>query len=214
MADGTVIKCPACLKKFKGKANLEGKKIKCPMCTTVFVVPGEKAAAPAPAAAAAKPAPAPAAPPAAPLSFAAEEEEDNKNPYGVTELDVAPRCPNCANLMADEKAFICLFCGYNTLTREIGKTEKTIAHTAGERFIYLLPGILVALTALGFIAGLTYFCVVLPDAVAGSWLRFLDHESMRMWLAIIALGIIWGCGTYSYKRLIIYPTPPSKKKDK
>ena len=103
---------------------------------------------------------------------------------------------------------------YNTLTREIGKTEKNIAHTVGERFTYLLPGLLVALTGLGFIAGLTYFCVVLPDVVAGSWMRFLDHESMRMWLAIIALGIIWGCGTYSYKRLIIYPTPPAKKKDK
>ena len=116
--------------------------------------------------------------------------------------------------MEDEKAFICLHCGYNTLTREMGKTVKTISHTMGERFAHLMPGIAAALTAFGFIAGLTYYCVVLPDVVYGikPW-NLLDAESLRMWLTIIALGLIWGCGLFAYKRLIVNPTPEEKKKE-
>jgi hypothetical protein len=214
MADSPIITCPACQKKFKGKGDLEGKKIKCPLCAKVFVVPGAKKTE------AVQTTPAgdglvAMAPTQAPLGFADDEEDDNDpNPYGVTDLDIAPRCPNCAALMADEKAFICLFCGYNTLTREVGKTQKTIGHTAGERFVHLFPGLAMALTGFGFILGMTYFSVVLPDMVQGSWLRFLDHESLRMWFTIMALGVIWGCGTFAYKRLIVQPTPAEKIKDK
>jgi hypothetical protein len=211
MAASPVITCPECQKKFKGKGNLEGKKIKCPLCTKVFVVPAENKAD----AAQADPAElAPLAQSAAPMRFVDEDEDVDPNPYGITELDIAPRCPNCANLMADEKAFICLFCGYNTLTREVGKTEKTISHTAGERFAHLFPGLAVAVTAFGFIIAITYYCVVLPGIVYRGGLKFLDHESLRMWFTIITLSILWGCGTYSYKRLVVHPTPPTKKKDK
>ena len=42
MADSPIITCPECRKKFKGKPGLEGKKIKCPLCTKPFVVAGEK----------------------------------------------------------------------------------------------------------------------------------------------------------------------------
>ena len=124
MADSPVITCPECRKKFKGKGNLEGKKIKCPLCAKAFVVPVEKVESTQTKAMDAELRA--ETPSATPLAFADDDEDTDVNPYGVTELDVAPRCPNCANLMADEKAFICLFCGYNTLTREVGKTEKTI----------------------------------------------------------------------------------------
>jgi hypothetical protein len=203
-----IITCPECQKKFKGKGNLQGKKIKCPLCTKVFVVPGEKQQVVQPAASAGE-----IGPVSPPLTFAADDDGDAKA-YGVTEVDIAPRCPNCAQLMADEKAFICLYCGYNSLTREVGKTEKTISHTMGERLLHLLPGIAVALTAFGFIVGITYFSLVLPDVVYKTKLAFMDHESLRMWFTIITLGIIWGCGTYSYKRLVVEPTPPEKIKDK
>jgi hypothetical protein len=212
MSESPVITCPECRKKFKGKGNLQGKKIKCPLCAKIFVVPGENAEEEAPKAAADSGI-APMASPPAPLGFA-DEEENDPNPYGVTELDIAPRCPNCAQLMADDKAFICLYCGYNTLTREVGKTEKSVGHTTGERILHLLPGIAVALTAFLFIAGMTYFSVVLPGVVARGSLAFLDHESLRMWFTIIALAIVWGCGTYSYKRLVVQPTPPPKLKEK
>ena len=185
MADSPIITCPECQKKFKGKGDLEGKKIKCPLCAKVFVVPGAKkteaiqAASPSDGLAALAPTP-------PPLGFVDEEDDKDANPYGVTELDIAPRCPNCAQLMADEKAFICLFCGYNTMTREVGKTQKTISHTTGERFAHLFPGLAVALTGFAFIFAMTYFCVVLPDDVQDSWLRILDHESLRMWFTIMA----------------------------
>ena len=42
MAESPIITCPECRKKFKGKGNLEGKKIKCPQCAKAFVVPGAK----------------------------------------------------------------------------------------------------------------------------------------------------------------------------
>jgi hypothetical protein len=209
MADSPAITCPECRKKFKGKGNLQGKKIKCPVCAHIFVVPTEPREE-AVKIAAMEPAPAPAAP----LGFADDDEDEGPKSYGVTELDIAARCPNCAQLMADEKAFICLFCGYNTLTREIGATEKTLSHTPGERFAHLFPGIAVALTALGFIIGITYYSVVLPDRLYKTGFTWLDHESLRMWFTIITLGIVWGCGTYCYKRLIVHPTPPPKKKDK
>jgi len=208
MAESSVITCPECRKKFKGKGNLQGKKIKCPLCAKPFVVAEEKKPKPVP------PAPeAVAAPAAPPLGFADDPDEDNDpNPYGVTELDIAPRCPVCAQLMADEKAFICLFCGYNTLTREMGKTEKTLSHTTSERVFYLLPGIIVALAAFGFIIGLTYYSVVLPDKVYKGHLAWLDHESLRMWFTIITLGLVWGFGMFAYKRLIDHPMPEEKKK--
>jgi DNA-directed RNA polymerase subunit RPC12/RpoP len=207
-----LITCTVCKKKFKGQENLAGKKIKCPLCGKAFVVPAaEKKAEPAkPAAGAASPAPAAAG---AGQGAYPGEEEDDKNPYGVTTLDITPRCPNCAQEMADEKAFICLYCGYNSLTREIGKTEKLISHTSGERFKYLLPGIISAVGAYLFIVALTAFSVVLPDKVYKTKLTFLDHESLRMWFTIIALSFIWGMGMFAYKRLIVYPTPPLKKKD-
>src|SRR5262245_40920573 len=182
MAGSPIITCPECGKKFKGKGDLSGKRIRCPFCAEAFVVgagadietaspprpersaptatatarqspkpppPATRPSPPKPPAkpadskpspkASAKPAPAPTPPPPA---AAADDDEDGKNPYGITDLDLAPRCPNCASEMESEEAVVCLHCGYNTLTREWGKTEKVIATTGGEHFLYLLPGLL------------------------------------------------------------------------
>src|ERR1700687_5495580 len=100
MAESPVITCPECRKKFKGKGNLEGKKIKCPACAKIFVVAGEKTAEQVPPAAGGDDAALSAMAPLSaskPLGFA-DEEDNDPNPYGVTELDIAPRCPNCAQL--------------------------------------------------------------------------------------------------------------------
>ncbi len=213
MAENPVITCPECKKKFKGKGNLTGKKIKCPLCSKPFIVPAPSKSE-AVKADAVKTEPAAMAPEApAPAKKIFEDEEEDKNPYGVTTLDIAARCPNCAQLMADDKAFICLHCGYNSLTREVGRTEKLISHTVGERFMHLLPGIASGLTALAFIIGMTWYSVVLPDMVYKSWASFLDAESLRMWFTIIALSLVWGTGLFAYKRLIVEPTPELKKKE-
>src|SRR5262245_61410040 len=107
MAAASVIVCPECDKKFKGREGLQGKKIKCPACGADSVVGSliydtvepAQPKAPAKAAARTKPAapkPAAAAPPEKKGSLLDGLDEDG-NPYGVDTPDLAPRCPNCAN---------------------------------------------------------------------------------------------------------------------
>src|SRR6516225_3042956 len=136
MAARTIITCPECNKKFKGKEDLHGKKIRCPFCKEPFVVADaeeddEHATIPPRGSGkgAAKKADG-KAPAALPAGRESDDEFDQaSNPYGVTKLDLAPRCPNCANEMESEEAVVCLFCGYNTLTRTWGKTKKVFALT-------------------------------------------------------------------------------------
>jgi hypothetical protein len=116
--------------------------------------------------------------------------------------------------MESEDAIICLFCGYNTETRQIGQTTTVMATTAGEHFKWLLPGLAAGL-GLIFVGVLClFFSVMLPTLLSPkSWLTFLDHESMRMWMALICLGSMWGMGLFAYKSLIMEPKPREKKKD-
>src|SRR5262245_6902140 len=83
-----VITCPKCVKKFKGRDDLAGKKIKCPFCAHPFVVPkgtaqtaiqapakqGATQPGGAGAGGAAKPAPSPSAP----IPFADPFADQNK----------------------------------------------------------------------------------------------------------------------------------------
>jgi hypothetical protein len=211
MAVTTVVECPECHKKFKGKPELEGKTVRCPGCQKSFTVrftatdaPGGKSAqaqqqAPAPAGAAKKP--------------MWDEEDNDSNPYGVTTLDLTPRCPHCAGALLTEEDVICLHCGYNRLTRQLGATKKTVEHTGGERFFWLLPGLACVFGILVFINADIFYCLVLPGMVKDSWLEFTDHESMRMWTVIPSLFSVWGLGMFAFKRLILEPVPPEKVKD-
>src|SRR5262249_58790034 len=122
MAATITISCPDCKKQMKAPAHLEGKKVRCKECGATFAVK-----APAPARAAPEPKPAPAkdkvkpakggGKPAAPAKAAArrsvhdDPDDDNPNPYGVTDIDLAPRCPYCAHALDGEDAIICLNCG-------------------------------------------------------------------------------------------------------
>jgi DNA-directed RNA polymerase subunit RPC12/RpoP len=201
-----VIACPECKKKFKGREDLQGKKIRCPACSHQFVV--QLVAVDRPE----------AGPAATPLKSEGkprwEAEDDDDNPYGVTTLDIAPRCPHCANLMENEMAIICLHCGYNTQTRQLGATKKVIAKTGSEHFLWLLPGFLCLAGIILFMNLDIFFCLLIPDMVRGeSGWGLLDHESMRLWAVIISLFAIWGLGYFSFKRLIMNPVPPEKEKD-
>src|SRR5262245_48678791 len=124
MAASQIITCPECKKKFKPKADVSGKKIKCPFCSKAFVVP-------VPDAKADKGKPdkngKSADEKAAPVVKAAPDgivSEDDIDPYGVKHVDLVPRCPNCTHEMGEHE-IICLNCGYNTMTRQWGKTVKT-----------------------------------------------------------------------------------------
>jgi hypothetical protein len=153
----------------------------------------------------------PAAPPPKPAGD--EDDDDGKNPYGITNLDLAPRCPNCASEMESEEAVVCLHCGYNTLTREWGKTEKVVATTGGEHFLYLLPGLLAAIFILLQIIGMLHYCLVLPYWAKGTFMGFADHESMRVWTTVGGMFDIWPVGYFAFNRLVLKPKPPDKKKD-
>lgn len=208
-----VITCPACKKRFKGKPELAGKKIKCPMCAAPFVVPAEgEAEAPAKSESKpdSKPDSKPAAAPVASTPYAPTAVEA----YGVEAVDTQARCPNCAKPMSSESAVICLYCGYNTLTREHGKTKKLIAHTPLEHFLYLLPALSAAFVFLLIVLFILFFNLVLPDMVVGSpKAEWLAHESIRMWSAMGLLALLWGLGMYAFNTLALKPRPPDVEKE-
>ena len=214
MAESPIIVCPECDKKFRSKADVRGKKIKCPFCEELFLVPlGDKAASAAiqdkskgkAAASASESAP-------IPLAGDSPEEEENDNPYGVTTLDLAPRCPNCANEMESADAVVCLTCGYNTLTREWGKTEKRLGVTAGRHFVYLLPGLISMMCLFGCVTRMLLRDIYLPYWVADiPVLNWQDHESVRMWESLFDVAAIFALGRYSYRRFIVKPLPEEIK---
>jgi hypothetical protein len=206
MAATAIIACPECKRKFKGKKELQGKKIRCPFCKEPFVV--KRLAVDEVEAATVPPGGAKAG------TNDDDEFEQGSNPYGITELDLAPRCPNCANEMESEEAVVCLFCGYNTLTRAWGKTAKVIELTFRDYFMHLLPALVGVLLIILLIAGVIYYCLVLPGMKKWSWLDLVtDHESTRLWIAAIVLAIIWGFGYFAFNRIVLNTKPPDKVKD-
>src|SRR6266849_4088097 len=141
MAVSLVVTCPECEKKFKPKSDVSGKKIKCPFCAEPFVVPEAKSAKPAKSKADEKAKPDEAKETAIAAAQQANSDLDrDDNPYGVKTVELVPRCPNCTQEMGEHDT-ICLACGYNTMTRAWGKTEKTLGLTFGRHLVYLLPAI-------------------------------------------------------------------------
>jgi Zn finger protein HypA/HybF involved in hydrogenase expression len=199
-----VVSCPnsACKKKFKPKSDVRGKKIKGPFCKEPFVVPGGgddkaspdgiKEGMPKPEAATAP----------------AGEYDADPNPYGVQTVEVVPRCPNCTHEMESEHATICLNCGYNTVTRQWGKTEKIVGLTFGRHLKYLLPAIGVVIFCMICLTDALIYCLVLPywvgTAGVTSW---TDSEASRFWLMVARLGTFWSAGMYCFKKFIEKPKP-------
>ncbi len=208
MAD-LVVTCPECEKKFRPKTDVRGKKIKCPFCKAPFTVPAGKANKANPDEAEAKQEGDPnpegaAAAPAGPAPY--DEFDDNPDPYGIKHVDMVPRCPNCTTEMG-EHDIICLACGYNTLTRQWGKTEKTMGVTFGRHLLYLLPALGSAAFVFFAIIFLLYYDTVAPYDLAGTWLFWLDAESMRMWTTVIVLSWVFGAGIFCFKKFIDKPKP-------
>jgi hypothetical protein len=223
MAEAAPITCPDCKKKFKTKADVRGKRIRCPFCTASFIAPmleDEPDEDEIPTFAPAKdnaPADAPAAPAAEPPTVTpagAADMEEGDDPYAVTKLDLAPRCPNCAYEMPSATAVVCLNCGYNTLTREWGKTEKTIGVSMGRHLVHLLPGLVCLFLLLLCMGNQLIYSVYWPFWVAGTWLEWSDHESLRMWSTmIVGLTSIFALGRFCYRRFFVKPMPEEIEMD-
>ncbi len=224
MADIAAVTCPECEKKFRPKTDVRGKKIKCPFCKEQIAVPEEKKAKAKAKADADKPAkkkpdstdikaaeskappPAPAEPPAL------GEYDNDPNPYGVKTQDLTPRCPECAEELESATAIICLYCGYNSLTRERGKTKKVKGITAQKQLAYLGPAIGAATFLFCSIVFLIYYTVVSPYHVDGNiLLSWTDTEAIRMWFTVISLGVLWGSGVFCFNKFIEQPYPEEEE---
>jgi hypothetical protein len=217
MAAVPIITCPECEKKFKPKADMSGKKMKCPFCEEAFVVPHSKEAK----AKAEKSKPdgkpgkgkageakdAPAVVAAAPEP-AAGAGEDGDDPYGVKHVDLVPRCPNCTHEMGQHE-IICLACGYNTLTRQWGKTTIAIGVSGKRQFMHLLPALGSTAFVLLSVIGLMFFYSFIPVIVAGhEWWEWLDSEAVRMLSTIcIFFPLFWMAGVFCFYRFIQKPIP-------
>lgn len=219
MATPILLVCPECGKQIKAPENVLGKKVRCKFCQASFVAkkgndkpssvtakkPGGKPAKSPPAT------PAPAKP-AKPVHE--DEEEEDANPYGLIDVSLSARCPDCANEM-EEGAIICLICGYNTQTRERAKTRKVYDLTLGEHILWLLPGIVCAVTVFSVIGFNIWYLMKISDVTEGSdnffvWMWAVG--GIKLWVVIMSLGVIWFAGKFAVKRLIIHPKPPEVEK--
>ena len=63
------------------------------------------------------------------------------------------------------------------------------------------------------VIALLWYCISFPNQFGDSFLGFLDHESMRMWIIAIILGLMWAFGTLAYRRLVVNPKPKELEKE-
>jgi DNA-directed RNA polymerase subunit M/transcription elongation factor TFIIS len=219
MTTTILIVCPECGKQIKAPENVVGKKVRCKSCQAAFVAaspvsggnkgkPPNKSVKPATIK---KPTDKPA------KASKYDEEDDDPNPYGLIDVDLSPRCPDCANEV-EEGAVICLTCGYNMRTREKAKTRRVYDLTAGEHFLWLLPGIACALAVCCIIGFNIWYLLKIDEVV--SWendnffLGMWTINGIKLWVVIMSLFLIWLAGKFAVKRLILHPKPPEVVKTK
>jgi hypothetical protein len=146
------------------------------------------------------------------------QDEGDENPYGITALDDIPRCPFCAKEMDNPDAIICLHCGYNTQTRSIARVKRVFATTFWDWFKWLSPGIACVLVVLALIASDLYFCFGLKK----DWWDPMDEwaetksfsNGIRVWVTVMALGLMWVSAKFAFRRLVLNPRPPEIEKKK
>jgi hypothetical protein len=192
MANPIAIECPECHKEMKAPAELQGKRIKCKGCGHAFVV---KAAA-APAAAVKKP--------------VDDEDEGPAGPYEFKQIQLKPRCPECAKELPSEDTAVCINCGYNMRTRTRVQTKKTVNITSADRFMWQLPGYLCILfiVVLVILDLLYWRWEPTKDELARSYWAWLSYGGFKVWGIVASLFVIAGLGTFAFKRLILNNEPP------
>ncbi len=238
MATTFVIACPECERQVKVSEDLVGKKIRCKGCEHVFAVKapaGSAAKAPPPA-----PKPKAGPPPLKPEAAPKEEtkpapapeiavkkpydDDDDGGPanYGVTaEESDLPRCPFCAKEMATETAVICMNCGYNTRTRLRPEVKKVHAHTGGDIFKHLLPGILCVIAILSMIVWDLIFCMKIEGWIKADlydekdgWVAGMNPGFFKTMMSALMVFLSFLLARIAYKRLVVNNKPKEKQLEK
>jgi DNA-directed RNA polymerase subunit RPC12/RpoP len=182
MATTIKVTCPKCKKGFQAPDTVKGKKVRCKSCNEVFTVGAKQ-----------------------------DEEWGVIASYAVGSLKDVPRCPFCAHDLEEEEQVICLNCGYNLLTRERHSTQVIHEVTGSDRFIWLLPGILCLLVALLFLTCVAFMWV--PIDLGDVWKDWVQNtEFTKIYLSVICAFIIFYCGRFAVKRLVMHPQPPDREK--
>jgi DNA-directed RNA polymerase subunit RPC12/RpoP len=200
MASSILITCPDCRKQLNGPAELEGKRVRCKSCGHAFTVKptrGAKNLTPAQTASARK---------------ERREDQDGKNPYGLSDILPTHRCPQCAAEL-EEDAIICVHCGYNTQTRTRHTTLRTYETTAFDRLLWLTPGILAAIglfVLIGIIGFLWLPFGLLKLAGEGENRAWWGGQWIQIYGSVVCGFLGWGAAVFSYRRLIAHPNPPEK----
>jgi len=217
-----VITCPDCKKQMKVPDTVRGKKVRCKSCEGVIAVPAGKA-----------PDTRVTTPEAQAKMAKLSEEEEAKNPYGVTETSIAPRCPHCAYEIEPPDAMICLHCGYNMIKRQREKQIVAYQHTFFDWVLWLGPGIL-CLFAIGALTGFClYYHYQLPyqmlsqkdaDSLMADRMKafekdidasaYLFHPGIELWVIVMCIWFGWRFLKFAFKRLILNYRPPEKLKVK
>jgi hypothetical protein len=243
MASNIKVVCPHCEKQVSVKAELEGKKIRCKACGTVFTVTAAAARKESQAKEKdAKPGEIKKSPDAsAPASQRTAETDEDGGPIGLTSVSLAPRCPLCANDLESADAIICLSCGFNLRTRETHKMKKIHATTQEDHFMWLLPGILCIVGVFAMLVVWLFFHFFLPKIIFGEkWNAVLDlpeidgsrrkaagndrlgndsfwswlfHPGCEIWIIIAFVAASAYCIKFAVLRLILHPTPPEREKN-
>jgi Zn finger protein HypA/HybF involved in hydrogenase expression len=217
------ITCPACRKRIKGRTEHLGRKIRCPGCQEPFVAEEDAGDDEAPLAfaddsgdsGATRPAKPDKPKPSAAVKTNKPAEPVDNSRYGIEDIETKARCPNCAELMVDPTAIICIHCGYNTLTRTYGKTKRVYAHTGAEIFRHLLPALICTFIFLDLLAVAITLNTVLPAMCNGrtDWREWFGTEAFRMWMTMICLGIMWWLGGVAFKTFALHPLPEEVEKE-
>jgi hypothetical protein len=211
MADTVSVTCPECGKKINMPEEILGRKVRCKGCGESFVARASRGAEKKKAEK--KPEPAKKAPEKSPAKKAVEEDDEDSNPYGVTEEYLGPRCPECANAM-EEGDKICLHCGYNTETRQRAPSKMVEELTGLDYFLWWLPGILCLIAVLALIGFDVWYCLSIADLVgdpkeaASPWYSVIAHGSVKMWLCIGSAFPVFYALMFAIKRLGFNYMPP------
>ena len=207
--DPIKITCPECKKVIAVPPDLLGKKVRCKGCSKVF-----EAQKPAPPKETAKPAEEDKK-----KQQAGDDPDDDGKAYGMHDTILQARCPNCAKELSSEDDILCIFCGYNNLTRQIAQTRKTYDITGADIFFWNLPGIigvvicLILLTFnLVYMLKIDEWCSPEEGKTDAPWFGFLAHGSIKLWLYIISGFILFTVGKFSFIRLVYENRPKEEEK--